>query len=510
MAAGLEHPNVIPIYRAGEDEGRLYIAMRYVEGASLQDLIAERGRVPPGRAARVIARVADALDAAHARGLVHRDVKPANVLIADPDGEEHVYLTDFGLSAGKSVARDGAPAGWAGTLAYLAPEQIRGGPIDARTDVYALGCVLFHALAGRPPFATERRGGRPRGPPDPGAAAARRRRRRTCRRPSTRSCVGRWPSAPRTASRRAGELGRAALAARYDVAILRAEGDAAAAREIAARLEEAGLQPLVPEGGSPRAAAEGVGASSACVVLVGREGLGDWAREGLAAAKELGGRDRAFRKVLVLLPGGPEPVDPSLAFLATNPWIDLRAGVADPHGVDDLVRVLRGAEVGPGLAQAPGEACPYRGLEAFREEDAELFFGREEDVSRLVERLRATRFLAVLGASGQRQELARRGGAGPGGAAGRAPRGRVVARAQHGAGRAAPRRPRRPACATSPARAPRAPPTSPPTSAASTSRSRGRSRAARRTTASWSSWTSSRRPSPSARTRASARPSSAT
>ena len=110
VAAGLEHPNVIPIYRAGEDEGRLYIAMRYVEGASLQDLIAERGRVPPGRAARVIARVADALDAAHARGLVHRDVKPANVLIADPDGEEHVYLTDFGLSAGMSVARDGAPS----------------------------------------------------------------------------------------------------------------------------------------------------------------------------------------------------------------------------------------------------------------------------------------------------------------------------------------------------------------------------------------------------------------
>ena len=102
----------------------------------------------------------------------------------------------------------------------------------------------------------------------------------------------------------------------------------------------------------------------------------------------------------MLLPGGPEPVDPSLAFLATTPWIDLRAGVADPHGVEDLVRVLRGADVGPGLVQAPGDVCPYRGLEAFREEDADLFFGREEDVSRLVERLRATRFLAVLGASG--------------------------------------------------------------------------------------------------------------
>jgi WD40 repeat protein len=399
VAAGLEHPNVIPIYRAGEDEGRLYIAMRYVEGASLQDLIADRGRVPPGRAARVVARVADALDAAHARGLVHRDVKPANVLIADPDGDEHVYLTDFGLSAGMSVARDGAPTQWAGTLAYLAPEQIRGGPIDARTDVYALGCVLFHALAGRPPFATSDE-----------AAALEAHLTQTPPRladvapdlPPALDEVVRRAMAKRPEDRfeTAGELGRAALAARYDVAILRAEGDAAAAREIAARLEEAGLQPLVPEGGSPRAAAEGVGASSACVVLVGREGLGDWAREGLAAAKELGGRDRAFRKVLVLLPGGPEPVDPSLAFLATNPWIDLRAGLADPHGVDDLIRVLRGADVGPGLVQAPADVCPYRGLEAFREEDADLFFGREEDVSRLVERLRATRFLAVLGASG--------------------------------------------------------------------------------------------------------------
>ena len=399
IAAGLEHPNVIPIYRAGDDEGRLFIAMRYVEGASLQDLIAERGKVPPGRAARVVARVGDALDAAHARGLVHRDVKPANVLIADPDGEEHVYLTDFGLSAGMSAARHGGAGGWAGTLAYLAPEQIRGGPIDARTDVYALGCVLFHALAGRPPFAT-------------GDEAAALEAHLTQAPPSLADAAPGLPPAMDDVVRRAmakrpedrfasaGELGRAALAARYDVAVLRAEGDAGAATEVAARLGEAGLQPLVLGAGDPRAVAEGVGASSACVVMVGREGLGAWAREGLAAAKEISGRDRAFRTVLVLLPGGPEPVDASLAFVANDPWIDLRAGVADPHGMDDLIRVLRGAEVGPGLGPAVSEACPYRGLEAFREEDAELFFGREEDVARLVERLRTTRFLAVLGPSG--------------------------------------------------------------------------------------------------------------
>jgi WD40 repeat protein len=398
VAAGLEHPNVIPIYRAGEDEGRLYIAMRYVEGASLDDLIAERGRIPPGRAARVVARVADALDAAHARGLVHRDVKPANVLIADPDGEEHVYLTDFGLAAGMSADREGAAGGWAGTLAYLAPEQIRGGAIDARTDVYALGCVLFHALAGRPPFpagdeAAALEAHLTQAPPRlsdaaPGLPPA---MDEVVRRAMAKRPEDRFPSA--------GEMGRAALAARYDVAILRAEADAAPAREIAGRLAEAGLQPVIPEGGTPREAAEGVGASSACLVLVGREGLGEWARDGLAAATEISGRDRAFRTVLVLLPGGPDPVDPSLVFLATHPWIDLRAGVADPHGAEDLVRVLRGADVGPGLAEAT-DACPYRGLEAFREEDADLFFGREDDVARLVERLRTSRFLAVLGPSG--------------------------------------------------------------------------------------------------------------
>ena len=108
-AAQLEHPNVLPLYQAGDDDGRLFIAMRFVEGASLAELIAAAPRRDPaGRAARIVARVADALDAAHARHLVHRDVKPGNILIADPDGEEHVYLSDFGLTT--SVRRLSAPA----------------------------------------------------------------------------------------------------------------------------------------------------------------------------------------------------------------------------------------------------------------------------------------------------------------------------------------------------------------------------------------------------------------
>ena len=149
-AASIDHPNVIPIYYTGEHDGTLYIAMRYVEGSDLRTLVRAEGRLDPGRAAYIVSQVASALDAAHARGIVHRDVKPANVLLGAAD---HAYLTDFGLT--KSLTshtgstRDG---GWVGTLGYVAPEQIRGERIDARADVYALGCVLYHALSGSPPY----------------------------------------------------------------------------------------------------------------------------------------------------------------------------------------------------------------------------------------------------------------------------------------------------------------------------------------------------------------------
>lgn len=153
IAATIEHPNVLPIFRAGEDSGLLYLAMRYVEGTDLAAMIADEGRLEPRRAVDVIVAVCDALDAAHARGLVHRDVKPANVLIARQEGMEHVYLTDFGIA--KRVDATGGPTltgFFMGTLDYAAPEQIQGGRVDARTDIYATGCMLFHAVAGSVPF----------------------------------------------------------------------------------------------------------------------------------------------------------------------------------------------------------------------------------------------------------------------------------------------------------------------------------------------------------------------
>ena len=150
LAMSLEHPNVVPIHDAGEAEGRLYLAMRRVEGTDLRALLRREGALEPARAVGILSQIAQALDAAHAKGLVHRDVKPSNVLL---DDNEHVYLADFGLtrrlSEGASLQAEAATLG---TPAYLAPEQIEGGDVDGRTDVYSLGCLLYECLTAEPPF----------------------------------------------------------------------------------------------------------------------------------------------------------------------------------------------------------------------------------------------------------------------------------------------------------------------------------------------------------------------
>ena len=157
LAASIRHANVITIYRTGEEAGLLYITMDFIEGTDFGKILAQRGRLEPRLAATHIAQVAAALDAAHARGLVHRDVKPANVLIAD-DGaaDPHVYLTDFGLAKQASSASEVTETGMiVGTLDYMAPEQLQGGSLDARADVYALGCLTYQAITGRVPYPRE-------------------------------------------------------------------------------------------------------------------------------------------------------------------------------------------------------------------------------------------------------------------------------------------------------------------------------------------------------------------
>ena len=155
LAASIDHPNIVPIYEAGTTGDLLFIAMRYVEGRDLKERL-QRGRLDAGEAIGILAQVASALDAAHAHGLVHRDVKPSNVLLdtgARPDGSDHVYLADFGLT--KRVSDEigiGEEGRLMGTIDYVAPEQIAGEEIDGRADVYSLGCVLYECLVGQPPF----------------------------------------------------------------------------------------------------------------------------------------------------------------------------------------------------------------------------------------------------------------------------------------------------------------------------------------------------------------------
>jgi serine/threonine protein kinase len=214
-AASIEHPRVVTVFGAGERDGLLFVSMRYVPGRDLGRLISARGVLAADDAASLIAEVADGLDAVHAAGLVHRDVKPANVLVAEPapgDDSPAAYLTDFGLAKlAASTSGLTATGEVIGTVDYMAPEQIEGRRVDARADVYALGCVLFHAVTGEVPFPERETSAKMwahlnEPPPEVGSGdAARAALDPVIRRAMAKDPADRFPSA--------GDLGRAALAA---------------------------------------------------------------------------------------------------------------------------------------------------------------------------------------------------------------------------------------------------------------------------------------------------------
>ena len=236
-AASIEDPRVVTVFGAGERNGLLYVAMQYVEGRDLGRLISARGALPPDDAASLIAQVADGLDAVHAAGLVHRDVKPANVLVGEPapgDESPSAYLTDFGLAKiAASTSGLTATGEVIGTVDYMAPEQIEGRRVDARTDVYALGCVLFHAVTGDVPFpereSSSKMWAHLNEPPPPSARGGRA-LDPVIRRAMAKDPGDRFPSA--------GDLGRAALAA--------TRGEAVTEPEHAVGTGEAALAETVP------------------------------------------------------------------------------------------------------------------------------------------------------------------------------------------------------------------------------------------------------------------------
>ena len=317
LAASLDHPNVIPVYAAGEHDGVLYIAMRFVDGTDLRALLTAEGALDPARAAGVVAQVASALDAAHERGLVHRDVKPANILVAARGGGEHTYLTDFGLT--KRTASDSgltAAGEWVGTLDYVAPEQVRGEQVDSRADVYALGCVLYELLTGDVPF--------PRdddiaklwahiSDPPPGVVDLAPDTPRALAAVAAR-CMEKEPS---DRFQTAGEMGRAALASVPGL------GDTGARARMAA-----GRRGVVLGGGSrTRAGATAVLADTEPRSLLAR-------RSSLLVLAAL--TAAAAAAALLLLTGGDsEPSGSAAAPRAAAGAVDVRIAVGDsPAGVD--------------------------------------------------------------------------------------------------------------------------------------------------------------------------------
>src|SRR4051812_9216833 len=156
IAASLDEPHIVPTLAMGEDDGMFYLVMQFVDGLDLREILKRDAPLSPERAVDLVAQVAGALDAAHKLGLVHRDVKPGNVLVLPTDAGEHAYLCDFGLAKHvSSVSSLTGDRAFVGTIAYISPEQIEGGTIDARADVYSLGCMFFECLTGRTPFERE-------------------------------------------------------------------------------------------------------------------------------------------------------------------------------------------------------------------------------------------------------------------------------------------------------------------------------------------------------------------
>jgi hypothetical protein len=278
IAASIEHPNVVPIYAAGEEGGVPWIAMRYVAGSDLGRRIAREGKLEPAEAVALIAQVGNGLDAIHAAGLVHRDVKPANVLLSGEPGSEHAYITDFGVARNVATESGLTQTGrFVGTLDYVAPEQISGEAIDARVDVYALGCLLFKLLTGEVPFPREGEAARlyahlndPAPAPSLYAPAVPMALDDVVVRAMSKSPGDRYPSA--------GDLGRAAQAALSGTTVEVPERTvatgAAATRELDAPAEtaktlpqEAFLRSREPAGGGRRSRWFPVGAGLALIAV---------------------------------------------------------------------------------------------------------------------------------------------------------------------------------------------------------------------------------------------------
>ena len=333
LAAALDHPHVVQIFHAGTERGALYLTMRFVDGTDLRALLAEEGRLEPARAVAIVAQVAEALTAAHGRGLVHRDVKPANVLISTRAGREHAFLTDFGITMDRVRGTDLTNTGFAvGTADYMSPEQARGSEVDARADVYALGCVLYRALTGNLVYDkdsdVEKMWAHIHEPPPACSTCG-----PSCRRRWAMPSSARWPSCPPTASsrpassrtRRSPRSARDAERGLEPVEVGRAEHHAVARRDVDEVEVDAGPGDLAGQ----------VGEHAGAVLDVDHHDLA------LARDREVRDRQRVLRRLGV----GDEDVQLGLrARPDARRRGDVDPGVADRGG--DLARAPRACSRG--------------------------------------------------------------------------------------------------------------------------------------------------------------------
>src|SRR4051794_5985078 len=322
-AASVEHPRVVTVFGAGERDGLLYVSMRYVPGRDLGQMVEADGPLSPDDATRLIAQVADGLDAVHAAGLVHRDVKPHNVVV-DHDGDAH--LTDFGLAKAMGATTGLTATGQViGTVDYMAPEQIEARRVDARTDVYALGGVLYHAISGEVPYAERESSAKMWAHVNEEPPSAGRRGKvldPVIRRAMAKDPIDRYPSA--------GDLGRAAVAATRGEAVTEPEhvvgsGEAAPLPETVRLSRDPALPPTDP---MPRPRRRD-GTVAFLLALLAIAGLGAAAAieapklsrsQGTATASETGGTSSPSGVTIPSLAGQPLDVaEQQLSDLGLNP-----------------------------------------------------------------------------------------------------------------------------------------------------------------------------------------------